>query len=53
MPLGITPEKFWTRHYKSELLEKVLAIELNLCNKPDALALAGHLQAVGYKTEIK
>lgn len=53
MPLGITPEKFWTKHYKSELLEKVLTIELNLCNKPDALALAGHLQAVGYKTENK
>lgn len=50
MPLGITPEKFWTKDYKSELLEKVLAIELNLCNKPDAPALAGHLQAVGYKT---
>jgi len=49
MPLTMPAEEFYTKDYKPEFLEKVLKIEFALCDKPDALALAGHLQAVGYK----
>lgn len=49
MPLTIPAQKFYSKDYTSEFLEKILKIEFALCKKPDALALAGHLQAVGYK----
>lgn len=49
MPLVIPTQRFYTKDYTPEFLEKVLKIEFTLCEKPDALALAGHLQAVGYK----
>lgn len=49
MPLAIPVEKTYTKDYTQEFLEKVLKIELALCDKPDVLALAGHFQAVGYK----
>jgi len=49
MPLIIPTRKYYTKDYTPEFLEKVLKIEFALCDKPDALALAGHLQAVGYK----
>jgi len=49
MPLALPREKYWTKDYTQEFLEKVLKIEFGLCDKPDALALAGHLQAIGYK----
>lgn len=49
MPLAIPAEKFYTKDYKPDFLEKVLKIECAMCEKPDVLALAGHLQAIGYK----
>jgi len=49
MPLTIPVQQIYTKDYKSEFLEKILKIEFALCDKPDALALAGHLQAIGYK----
>lgn len=52
MPLAIPYQKYYTKDYTPEFLEKVLKIELALCDKPDALALAGHFQAVGYKKNL-
>jgi len=49
MPLIFPLQKPYPKDDAPEFLEKVLKIELALCDKPDALALAGHLQAVGYK----
>lgn len=49
MPMALPQEKFWTKNYSKDFFDKVLRIELNLCEKPDALALAGHFQAIGYK----
>jgi len=49
MPLIFPLQKPYPKDDAPEFLEKVLRIELALCDKPDALALAGHFQAVGYK----
>ncbi|TRO53349.1 hypothetical protein E2P61_01445 [Candidatus Bathyarchaeota archaeon] len=49
MPLRIRQEFFMETGHPEELLNKVLQFELALSNKPDALALAGHLQATAFK----
>jgi ubiquinone/menaquinone biosynthesis C-methylase UbiE len=49
MPMALPQERFWTKDYSKDFFDRVLKIELNLCEKPDALALAGHFQAIGYK----
>ncbi len=49
MPLRIKKEVYLKREYSEDLLSKILQFELTLCEKPDALALAGHLQAIAYK----
>jgi len=49
MPLRIRKETYLRKHYSEELFNKILEIELSLCEKPDALALAGHLQAIARK----
>ena len=49
MPLRIPPEIFFKRDYSRNFLNEILQIELALCEKPDALGLAGHLQAIAYK----
>jgi len=46
MPLRIRKEFYLQREYSEELFNKILQLELSLCEKPDALALAGHLQAI-------
>ncbi|MCL6577929.1 MAG: class I SAM-dependent methyltransferase [Candidatus Bathyarchaeota archaeon] len=46
MPLRIRKEFYMQREYSEELFNKILQLELSLCEKPDALALAGHLQAI-------
>jgi ubiquinone/menaquinone biosynthesis C-methylase UbiE len=48
MPLRIRKETF-LKEYPKELFDMILQFELALCEKPDALALAGHLQAVARK----
>jgi ubiquinone/menaquinone biosynthesis C-methylase UbiE len=50
MPLRISKELFMKKKYSDDLFNKLLQFELTLCEKPDALALAGHLQAITYKT---
>jgi len=49
LPLRISKELFMKKEYPKELFNKILQFELTLCEKPDALALAGHLQAIAYK----
>jgi len=49
MPLRISKELFMKKKYLDDLFNQILQFELTLCEKPDALALAGHLQAIAYK----
>lgn len=49
MPLRIAPDVYFRTDYSDDLFDKILRIELTLCEKPDALGLAGHLQAIAYK----
>jgi len=49
MPLRISKELFMKKDYPDDLFNKLLQFELTLCEKPDALALAGHLQAIAFK----
>ena len=49
MPLRINPDVYLNTNYSKDLFERILQIELALCEKPDALGLAGHLQAIAYK----
>jgi hypothetical protein len=49
MPLRIKQELFMEKKYPQELLNQILQTEFDLCEKPDALGLAGHLQATAYK----
>lgn len=49
MPLRIAPDVYFKTKFSEDLFEKIFQIELTLCEKPDALGLAGHLQAIAYK----
>jgi ubiquinone/menaquinone biosynthesis C-methylase UbiE len=49
MPLRIRQEFFLEKKPPEELVNKIVQFELELCEKPDALALAGHLQATAFK----
>ncbi len=49
MPLRIRQEFFMEKRHSAELFNEILQFELTLCEKPDALALAGTLQATAHK----
>jgi len=49
MPLRISKDLFMKKEYPEDLYKKVLEFEFALCEKPDALALAGHLQAIAHR----
>jgi len=49
MPLRISKEVFMKKIYPEKLFHKILKFELAMCERPDALALAGHLQAIARK----
>jgi hypothetical protein len=49
MPLRISEELYAKTKYSEDLFEEILQFELALCEKTDALALAGHLQAIAFK----
>ena len=49
MPLRVRQEFFMEKKHPKELFNQLLQFELALCEKPDALALAGHLQATAFK----
>ena len=46
MPLRISKELFVKKEYSEDLFNKILQFELALCERKDALALAGHMQAI-------
>jgi len=52
MPLRITEKLYMKKECSEDLLNKILQFELALCEKPDALALAGHLQAIAFKSSL-
>jgi 2-polyprenyl-3-methyl-5-hydroxy-6-metoxy-1,4-benzoquinol methylase len=49
MPLGLSYEKLQSEAFGQDLVEKLLKIEFSMLDKPDAVSLGGHIQAVGYK----
>jgi ubiquinone/menaquinone biosynthesis C-methylase UbiE len=49
MPLGLSYDTQRTENFSQDLLDKLLKIEYDLLEKPDAVPLASHIQAVGYK----
>jgi len=49
MPLRISKDLFVKKQYSKDLFEKILQFELAMCEKKDATALAGHMQAVARK----
>ena len=49
MPMRISKDLFMKKEYSRDLFNRILRFELALCEKPDALALAGHLQAIARK----
>jgi ubiquinone/menaquinone biosynthesis C-methylase UbiE len=49
MPLRIRQELFMEKKFSPDLLSQILQFEFAVCEKPDALGLAGHLQAIAYK----
>jgi len=49
MPLRMTEEVYLKKQCPEDLLDKITQLELALCERPDALALAGHLQAIARK----
>jgi hypothetical protein len=49
MPLRVSKDLFMRKDYSEALFKKILEFELALCEKTDALALAGHLQAIAHK----
>jgi len=49
MPIRIQPNLFYTNDYSDEFFNKILQIELALCERSDILGLAGHLQAIAQK----
>ncbi|MEA2090384.1 MAG: methyltransferase domain-containing protein [Thermoproteota archaeon] len=53
MPLRISPKLYTTKKYPKDLFNDILKFELALCEKPDALSLAGHLQAIVCKQPLE
>jgi len=49
MPLRVRQEFFMEKTHSEELFNQLLQFELILCEKSDALALAGHMQAIAFK----
>ncbi len=49
MPLRVRQEFFMVTNHPTEIFNQLLQFELELCKKPDALALAGYLQAIAFK----
>jgi len=49
-PLVLPVERFWTANYDQAFADDVTKMELDLCERSDALPLAGHIQAIGYKS---
>lgn len=50
-PVVLPMERLWTDDYDQTLLSKLMDTESRLCERKDSLALAGHIQAIGYKRQ--
>lgn len=48
-PLRFSPQYIFKKEYSKDVLDNMLQLELAFCERQDALALAGHLQAIAYK----
>jgi len=48
-PLRLAPQFIMKKEYSTEVLNKLLRLELAFCERRDALALAAHLQAIAHK----
>lgn len=48
-PLRFSPKHILQKKYSNDILDNMLQLELAFCERQDALALAGHLQAIAYK----
>ncbi len=49
IPLRMAEEIYLRKDCPENLLDKILQLEFALCERPDALALAGHMQAIARK----
>jgi ubiquinone/menaquinone biosynthesis C-methylase UbiE len=49
MPLRISKDVFMKKDYSEGLFNNILQFELAFCDRPDALALAGHMQAIAHR----
>lgn len=49
MPLRMSEELYTKKECPEDLLNRMLQLEFSLCERSDALALAGHLQAIARK----
>jgi SAM-dependent methyltransferase len=49
MPLRIKGDVYTKTKFSEDLLDEILKVEYAMCEKPDALALAGHIQATAFK----
>lgn len=48
-PLRMTEEPVMKKECPQDVLDRILQLEFALCERPDVLALAGHLQAIARK----
>ena len=49
MPLALSAEKMASEDFTNEFYEQIMNIELELSNRSDTLALAGHMQAIVWR----
>lgn len=49
MPLRVSQEFYMKKKYPKDLFGRIAEFELTLCEKPDAIAPAGHMQAIAVK----
>lgn len=49
MPLGLSWEKVISEKFTEELFRKIMRIELELINRPEAICLGSHFQGIGHK----
>jgi len=49
IPLRMTEELYLKKDCPENLLSRILQLEFALCERPDALALAGHMQAIAQR----
>jgi ubiquinone/menaquinone biosynthesis C-methylase UbiE len=51
MPLALPQKQMTVEKFSMDWFSQLLKIEIELANQPDAIAIAGHLQAICYKRQ--